>query len=67
MKQILKSLVSNVLSKLTRKKQAEDSKVHKYTFRGKEFYCDEDTIFQLNYALALNKSKERYERVDKKK
>ena len=67
MKQILKSLLFSVLSKLTLKKQAEDNEFHKYTFRGKEFYCDEDTIFQLNYALGLNKSKERYERVDDKK
>jgi hypothetical protein len=39
-----------------------------YTFRGKTFYSDSWTIGQLNYALALNNSKERYikhERVKK--
>jgi hypothetical protein len=34
-----------------------------YTFRGKTFYSDAWTIGQLNYALALNHSKERYEKV----
>lgn len=34
-----------------------------YTFRGKIFYCDAVTIGQLNYALALNRSNERYEKV----
>lgn len=38
-----------------------------YEFRGKIFPCDEKTIHQLNYALALNKSKERYILVDQKK
>jgi hypothetical protein len=31
-----------------------------YVFRGKEFFCDAQTITQLNYALALNRSRERY-------
>jgi hypothetical protein len=35
-----------------------------YTFRGKTFYSDAWTIKQLNYALALNKSTERYEKVN---
>lgn len=34
-----------------------------YKFRGKKFLCDEYTIRQLNYALALNRSQERYELV----
>ena len=34
-----------------------------YTFRGRTFYCDGWTINRLNYALALNGSKERYEKV----
>lgn len=31
-----------------------------YEFRGKQFMSDEQTIRQLNYALALNRSEERY-------
>lgn len=34
-----------------------------YSFRGKEFYCDAETIRHLNYALALNHSSERYEKI----
>jgi hypothetical protein len=34
-----------------------------YTFRGKIFECSEKIIQKLNYALALNRSKERYEEV----
>jgi hypothetical protein len=34
-----------------------------YTFRGKTFPCDSWTIQQLNFALALNRSKERYKKV----
>jgi hypothetical protein len=34
-----------------------------YTFRGKTFYCKPSIIQQLNYALALNRSNERYEEV----
>jgi hypothetical protein len=34
-----------------------------YTFRGKIFECSQKIIQQLNYALALNRSKERYEEV----
>lgn len=34
-----------------------------YNFQGKTFYCDAWTIGQLNYALALNQSRERYEKV----
>ena len=34
-----------------------------YNFRGKTFYSDAWTIGQLNYALTLNMSKERYEKV----
>jgi hypothetical protein len=35
-----------------------------YTFRDKTFYSDEWTIRQLNYALALNRSTEKYEKVN---
>jgi hypothetical protein len=31
-----------------------------YKFKGKTFLCDAWTIQTLNYALALNRSKERY-------
>ncbi len=34
-----------------------------YKFRGKVFECTESIIRQLNYALALNRSHERYEEV----
>lgn len=34
-----------------------------YTFQGKTFLCDSWTIQQLNFALALNRSKERYKKV----
>ena len=34
-----------------------------YKFRGKIFECTESIIRQLNYALALNRSSERYEEV----
>ena len=34
-----------------------------YKFRGKVFECSESIIRQLNYALALNRSHERYEEV----
>lgn len=34
-----------------------------YTFRGRTFYSDVWTVNQLNYALALNNSRERYEKV----
>jgi hypothetical protein len=34
-----------------------------YSFRGKTFLCDEWTIRQLNFALSLNRSKERYKKV----
>lgn len=40
-----------------------NSNVKLYTFRGKTFECNEKIIQQLNYALALNRSKERYEEV----
>ncbi len=39
------------------------SKIKLYTFRGKTFECSEWVIRQLNYALALNHSNERYEEV----
>ena len=35
-----------------------------YSFRGKTFACDANTIRQLNYALALNQKSERYELVN---
>lgn len=38
-----------------------------YEFRGKQFMCDAWTINQLNYALALNHSEERYVLVKKTK
>jgi hypothetical protein len=34
-----------------------------YKFRGKIFECSDIIIRQLNYALALNRSNERYEEV----
>lgn len=34
-----------------------------YSFRGKEFVCNEATISRLNYALSLNGSSVRYLRV----
>lgn len=33
-----------------------------YTFRGRTFYSDAWTVKQLNYALALNNARERYEK-----
>ena len=42
----------------------ETTKQELYTFRGKTFYSDARTIKQLNYALALNRSTERYEKVN---
>ena len=39
------------------------SKIKLYTFRGKTFECSERVIQQLNFALAYNRSKERYEEV----
>jgi hypothetical protein len=44
----------------------ETRKQELYTFRGKTFYSDERIIKQLNYALALNRSTERYEKVNRK-
>ena len=41
----------------------ETTKQELYTFRGKTFPCDASIIKQLNYALALNRSNERYEKV----
>lgn len=38
-----------------------------YEYRGKQFQCDEWTIAQLNRALALNRSEERYVLVEKTK
>lgn len=38
-----------------------------YSFRGKTFFCDPKTIQQLNYALALNRSNERYVEVKTEK
>ncbi len=38
-------------------------KQKKYSFKGKTFLCDEWTIGQLNFALSLNKYKERYKKV----
>lgn len=35
-----------------------------YSFRGKTFYSNPKTISVLNYALALNRSSERYVLVD---
>ena len=37
-----------------------------YTFRGKTFMSDAKTIGVLNYALALNRSNERYKLKEKK-
>ena len=34
-----------------------------YKFRGKQFNCKPSTIQQLNFALAYNRSNERYEEV----
>lgn len=44
--------------------QKQNLKEELYSFRGKTFYCDAETIRHLNYALALNRSAERYEKVD---
>jgi hypothetical protein len=38
-------------------------KQEKYTFKGKTFLCDAWTIGQLNFALSLNKAKDRYKKV----
>ena len=38
-----------------------------YEYRGKQFKCDQWTIDQLNRALALNHSNERYEKVNNKR
>jgi len=38
-----------------------------YEYQGKQFKCDSWTINQLNYALALNYSQERYVLVKKPK
>jgi hypothetical protein len=38
-----------------------------YEYRGKQFKCDQWTIDQLNRALALNHSTERYEKVNNKR
>lgn len=40
-----------------------DRKEKLYKFRGKEFYSNPEVIRYLNYALALNRCKERYEEV----
>ena len=37
-----------------------------YKFRGKTFPCDAQTVRILNNALALNQSKDRYEKVDRR-
>lgn len=42
----------------TQPEEKPDDKL--YVFRGKEFFCDPRTIAKLNYALALNRSNERY-------
>lgn len=39
----------------------------KYKYKGKIFECDEYTIKQLNYALALNRCSELYIEVKPKK
>jgi hypothetical protein len=38
-----------------------------YTFRGKTFPSDADTISRLNYALALNHAPDRYVKAEPKK
>lgn len=38
----------------------KNTKEQTYTFRGRTFKCDAATIRSLNYALALNRSSERY-------
>lgn len=38
-----------------------------YTYQGKTFYSHPEIIQQLNYALALNRSLERYEEVKRKR
>lgn len=38
-----------------------------YTYQGKTFYSHPEIIQQLNYALALNQSTERYEEVKRKR
>lgn len=47
-----------------------DSTVKKqylYEFRGEEITCDVETVKILNYALALNRSTDRYVRISKRK
>jgi hypothetical protein len=45
----------------------QGSKEGLYCFRGQEIKSDEWTISQLNYALALNRSKDRYVKIEKPK
>jgi len=56
----------NIEKNMTTGTTEETHKQELYTFRGKTFYSDEWTIKQLNYALALNRSTERYEKVNRK-
>ena len=44
--------------------KAEEEKL--YTFRGKTFSCNPQTIQQLNLALAYNRAKERYEEIEQR-
>ena len=63
MLQIIKSILSNAFKKLKGKSDTCSWEPAVYKFRGKEFVCSKDTISQLNYALALNGSSERYIKV----
>lgn len=45
----------------------KDAKEKLYKFRGKTFPANPATIKELNYALALNRSSERYVEVSKPK
>lgn len=44
----------------------QPTKEELYKFRGKTFQCDAETIARLNYALSLNRSEERYVKVEGK-
>ena len=46
--------------------QSTQTEEKEYKFRGKKFTCSPATVAKLNYALALNRSEERYTLVENK-
>lgn len=42
----------------------KEEKEKLYEFRGKQFYCKPSIVKHLNFALALNRSHERYEEIE---